>query len=702
MISKPLKVEVKKISSVDIGKFDGGLYQNGPQLAPNNAIIDSKDVEIDFYGYPGPRRKMVHFLPDTVESTYQKYPVLWNDLIYYFTADQGGIYFCQEGDAGWTKCGGSNTFTTNNGGMPKFLRTLDNVLILNGKNGDRLAYADLTVSGFPITKYTAVADPTVAPTLTSTGLGTGTQPFNVYYAYSYTSQVGETVLSPIQHIQVSTSRTSDGSTGWTSLSTPGSVTVTLGGSIPAGAKFWNVYMAVTSTSGTIQDTDMILLAPQLDLAKTEFIDNGTLALNLNSLAPIANSTSGPRVEDGIVFEGIPLLFGDQDDPYAIWIGGYSIYALDFSISHGGYKAEFEKGTNFYPNSIVGFRTGTGVASLLVFFSNTEGVSHQALLAQQTVTYGTQTFSVWTFTSQHQGGAGVSSSNSAVNYLGQLNFLSTDGFISMDTAASRFNVLSLVPISHPIREYVNSIKVSAMVHVVGCAWENKFAWLIPSYGFDTPQDILIYDLNNPGIGGKGAWYTLDIPANWIGVVTPSNEPAFVYVSQGKSTYKLTDTGPTYDMIEGVPTTFSTSITGPIISVSGESHNEWMALVQTVFYFINLVGTVTVGVNYWTQDGVMKTKTFTFDGPAYVPSTAEGWGDPQWTYSAFPQVDGWSASVVVPVSSLATNAVSARVKVNIDDIVNEFQYFLNTSSGYNDYKFKSVSFEGIELGVRPDLN
>src|SRR5665213_1899119 len=306
MIGKPLPVPVKKIASTDIPKFDGGLFMGGAALAPNNSITDSNNVELDFFGYPGPRRKMVKFLPDTVETTYQKYPVLWNGLLYYFTADNGQIVYCQEGDSGWTACGGTNTFVTNNGGLPKFLRVLDNLLILNGKNGDNLAYVDLTTSGFPIVKYSAIADPTGATTSALTGLSSG--PFNIYYAYSYTASVGETNLSPIETISIDQTRDA-----WTGLSTPGLITLTRPGTPPAGAQFWNVYMATTATSGSIQVTDMLMIAASIDLSTDTFIDNGTLSLNLSSLAPIANSTAGPRVENGITFEGNPLLFGDQDN-----------------------------------------------------------------------------------------------------------------------------------------------------------------------------------------------------------------------------------------------------------------------------------------------------------------------------------------------------------------------------------------------------
>src|SRR6188474_2512028 len=102
MIGKPAPVPQKQISSVDVPNFAGGLYLQGAQNAPNNAFIDSKDVELSTDGYIIPRRKLSRFLPDTVESVNQIFPVLWNNEIFYFTADDGKIRFCQEGDDAWT------------------------------------------------------------------------------------------------------------------------------------------------------------------------------------------------------------------------------------------------------------------------------------------------------------------------------------------------------------------------------------------------------------------------------------------------------------------------------------------------------------------------------------------------------------------------------------------------------------------------
>lgn len=701
MVDNPVKVTPSRISSEDITKFDGGLFLNGVQSAPKNTFVSGSNVTTNKNGFLEPRRGLSFFLPDTVETTYQKFPVLWSGNLYYFVADNGKIRFCQEGDSDWTDCSGTdNSFTTNAGGVCTFIRALDAVLILNGGNGDGLAYVDLATAGFPVVKYTAVTNPTTAPTSTLTGLSAGS--FSIYYAYSYSGKVGETELSSIATISINHSRDE-----WPTLTTPGTIKLSRpAGSPPAGAQYWNLYIALASTGGTIQPSDMLRLASKLDLANHDFLDNGALAIDLGSVPPLANSTAGPKVTHGITANGTPILWGDQDDPYNIWIGGAGPYALDFSISNGGYRAEPEKGSNYYPSAIIGFRTGQGAPALTVLYSNTEGLSKQAVLEQQTVTYGDRSFTVWGVTEQHYGAAGVAAPNSAINYNGKLMFLSTDGFLSMQTQPTVQNVISMKPISTPIDSYVRSIKVSAMDKVVGAGWNNKYMWIVPNDGFDTPQQILILDTNNPGVAGDGAWHTIDVPADWIGVVSPQESAAFVYICQGNKTYKLLDVTGTYDVKNGINVPFATSVTSPFVPLGGEAHNGWQACIQAVFYLVGLVGTITLGVRFRNQsgskNGTTKVKTKVYQGPVFVPSTVGGWGDPHYTYSAFPQIAGYVGGAPIDAADGQLTSVDVRVAVPIDDIVNEAQWFLETDAGYNDYQLRAVSYEGVNLGIRPDLS
>lgn len=693
-VDNPVNVPEQEISSVDVVGWAAGLNLNGPQNAPINSFIDSKDIELDIDGFMIPRRTLLPFLPDTIQTTYMKLPVLWNNILYYITADNNNIKYCQEGDATWTNCGGTNTFVTQNGGKPKFLRVLDKVLILNGTNGDKLAFIDLAVTGFPVTKYSLVTNPPTVMTAALTSITTGA--LSIYYAFSYSGAIGQTLLNPILTQSINVPRDQ-----WQTMTTPGKITLTRPGSPPTGAKYWNVFVALASTGGAITASDMLELALKLDLNQTTFVDDGSLDINLGSVAPTANSTDGPRVDQGIVEDGNPILFGDVIDSENIYIGGGGPYALDFSISNGGYLAQPEKGTNFEVTSIIGFRNGQGIPSLTVLFSNTEGLSKQSVLEQQTITYGDQSFSVWGVTEQHYGAAGVSAPNSPINYNGKLLFLSTDGFMSMNTQALRQNVISTDPISvQSIDPYVRTIKNSAMKEIVGAGWDNKYMWTVPNGGFDTPQQILICDDNNQ-TNNKGAWYTLDIPSQWIGVVSPRNDPAFVYVCQGKKTFKLLDSSATYDTVDGVNVPFSTRATGPLVGMGGNARNTWQADVQVMFNILGLVGDITIGVTYRNQNGKLKTKTRVVSGPVFQPSGAGGWGDTGWAYGGFVSPGLSSHPAINNATGSLANAIDIRVPVQIDDLMNEAQWFYMTPVGYSNFKMRAISFEGINLGVSPDL-
>lgn len=710
MISKPAPVPQKEITSVDVQGFGGGLNLNGAQNAPSNAWIDSKDVGLTPDGYIIPRSSLIPFLPDTVDVVYQIYPVVWNGNIYYITADRislgggataGQIVYCKEGDTSWTVAGAvggsTNTVTVNNGGKPEFIRALDTVIVMNGQNGDKVAFLDLTTTPFKLRQVAAIADPGSAPTDVLTNLAAGA--FNIYYAYSFTTATGETNLSPILTQSINIVRDQWGNVP----ATPSSIKLTRAAA-PVGAQYWNLYIALAATGGTIVAADMLQLATGLDLSTVNFVDDGSLGINLAGIAPINNSTDGPKISHGIVEEGNPILFGDMAVPQNIWIGGGGINALTFSTALGGYKAQPNLGTNFQVTQVIGFRNGQGIPSLTVLFSNTQGLSEQAVLEQQTVTYGGTTFTVWGVVSQHYGAAGVAAADSAINYNGKLVFMSTDGVMMMNTQPLRQNVISTDNLTiKTMAPYIQQIKNSAMNTIVGTAWDNRFLLTMPSNGFSTPQQILVIDDNNkvPENDNNGAFYTYNIPAQWIDVVSPTNEAAFIYVVQGNHSYKLQQATATFDTKGGVPVPFSTSATGPFIPMGNGARNRWQADVQAMFYVMGLVGTITVGVNYRNQNGKIKTKSKTYVGPPYVPTKGGGWGDTQWTYAHFPAIPGWGRSPQITTSLVPLVPLDVRIPVQIDDLTNEAQWFFSTDTGYNNFKLRVINFEGIDLGVKPDL-
>lgn len=691
-VKDPVKVPQKDITSLDITGFAGGLNLLGEENAKGNEIVDSGNVELSVDGFLQPRKSLEKWLPDTVGTSYEKYPAIWEGIIYNFTADDGKIKWCVAGDNEWTDCGGDNSITMGDRVKIKFLRILDVLLILGGAGGNKLAYVDLATKN--VVKYSFVADPTDPLTAVATGI-TASGSYKIYYGYTYSSAVGETLISPILEQDISKPRDQWDPDGGEYLT----ITRPDFGSEPAGARFWNLYIALAANGGVIQDSDMLMLAGGLDLNQGSIVDNGTLAIDVGrGNPPFENSTDGPRAKHGIETNGRPVLYGIVDengnDTGDVLIGGDGEYALDFSASNGGFRSQPSKGTNYYPNVVIGFRNGQGIPSLTILFSNTQGIGKQATLEQQTINYGNQSFVVWGVTEQNYGAAGVAAAYSAINYKGRLSFFSTDGPMTMDTQPQLQNVLATRGIDDKINPYMRRIKVEALQEIIGTAWENKEMWLIPAAGFDTPTNIAIHDLNN-----DGAWYILDIAADWIGTVSPPDSPAFVYISQGNKTLKLFDSFGTVDYIDG-PTNFETWATGALIGFK-ESYNSYQALVQAVFYVRNFIGNIEVGVNYRNLNGVMKTKSKIFEGPVYVRSWAGSWDDPQFNYNSFPMPAGWDAQVELSETNSAVERITKRIPLNINDLASAVQWWYRTAAGYNDYQLRVVSFEGENLGVKPDL-
>lgn len=200
-VEKPVPVPKKRIGSVDITGFSGGLFLNGEQNAKGNQLVEpTNNVEPSINGFLGPRKSLQRWLPETVDPGYEIYPALWEGEVINFTADDDKIKYIVEGDNEWTDCVGDNSITMGEGVKIKFLRVLDVLLILGGAGDNKLAYVKLDTK--EVVKYTAVDDPTDPLTASPTGI-TNSGSFKIYYGYTYSSSVGETKISPILEYTIS-------------------------------------------------------------------------------------------------------------------------------------------------------------------------------------------------------------------------------------------------------------------------------------------------------------------------------------------------------------------------------------------------------------------------------------------------------------------------------------------------------------------
>lgn len=691
-VEDPAKVPSKNITSLDITSFDGGLDERGASNAAPNTFVFGRNVMVNSRGLLTHRYKLRTWLPSLAEGEIagEVFPCIYEGELYYLTASEGRIKYCQRGDSSWSDVGGNNQVSTGPNIINTFNRAKDAVAVTNGV--DKLRYVDLKT--MTMVQFVAVADPTTAPTATATGIS-NSGGSKVYYAITFNSTVGETKLSPILTQAVSKSRVS-----WKTDGTE-YVTVTRNNSAPANAKSWNLYGAMDAAGGTIAPTDMMMLASGLDINTTTFMDTGTIPIDLTrGTAPEDNYTDGPIASYAMEMEGRLIFWGIKTAPYDVYISGYSeSEPITLNPAQGGYRAELNKGTNYYPMSMVGFRNGQGLPSLTVLFSNTEGLSKQSIMEQQTVTYGNYSSVVWAVTEQNYGAAGVSSPYGVSNYNGGLHFLSTDGVMKMDTEASMQNVLSTLPTGNLIEKTVGSIRNAHRHKVVSTAWNNRVLWAVPSRGYDFNNQIIVYDVHNKD---KPRWYTYDIPAQWVGTVSPDDEAAFVYVSQDNHFYQLVEGYVAADDTQiGTTAPFPVEARGALIGLN-EAHNAYMAVVQVVFYLTGFVGSVTVSVTYRNESGKLKTKSVKrYSKNSYVQSTTGNWSDDDYRYDGDTDVLGWD-EIATMDSSGDAGKMDDRIKIRMNVIASELQWAISTDViEKSSFVLRSVSYEGERLGVKVDL-
>lgn len=684
------KVPQAKISSLDITSAAGGLDQRGEANIAPNAFSVGRNVMVNSQGLATYRLVKKRFLPDTVEPAGQAYPVFWQGVLRYFTADAGKIKHTVEGNMSWNVCTGDSVQTT--GLMVTFLRVMDKVFIMNGE--EELGFVDLNSITFSVVHYTAVADPVLAPTGANTVLGA--TPYKVYYAFSYNSVVGKTKTSPILTQGVSKIRDQ-----WKADGTEG-VTITDPNPVPAGALSRNIYFAAAPAGGTIQVSDMLPLALGLDINTPTWFDNGQTEVRIDAgLAPEKNSTRGPKAKYAIEIEGRPFFFGIKDDEYAVLIGGDGEHADTFSEDVGGYRLVLNQGTNFYPKSVVGFRNGQGIPSITVLFSNTEGLSKQSIIEQQTVSLGTFSGTVWGQTDQNYGAAGVSSPYAVTNYRGMLVLPTTDGILKLDTQASLQNVLLPQRISDPVIDEIQSIQVNLLDKIVGTAWANRIMFAVPARGFNYNNLILIYDTSRKD---QECWYTFDMAARWIGTVSPPGATGFVYIAQDNHFFRLEEGYVARDeTANGLTEPFPFQYTSALIGTNA-AHTGYFAVVQAVFYLADFIGTATITVTWRDfQSGKMKSKSKIVHNGEYAKSSVGGWSSPGYQYNVNTPTDvlTWS-DVDIITDDQNAEKTSRRFRIPLNNVVtNEMQATVVMNLDGSALTIRSTSFEGQPLGTSPDI-
>lgn len=687
-VKKPVQIKDVNINSIGSNSFNGGLDQRGPWNIPANALSVARNAMVNSSGNVVKRYVKKRWLPDTVGFNGEVKAVYYGSQNYYFVADDGKVKYIQSGDLAWTDCGGDNEVTTTPGLMTTFLRINDCLLVLNGV--DKLRYIDL--SNMEMVVFEHVDDPSSAPTATATGI-TASGSNIVYYGVTYNGAGGgETNMSPILSQAVSKARSA-----W-ALDGSEYLTITNTDTPPPEAESWNLYASVSIEGSSPQSYDLVLLKSNIPLGTTTFDDNGSIPFNIyGGRGPTENSTEGIVAKMGKDETGTAILYGDPENPYTLYFGGTTEQGVAFGAKSGAERLELNKGTDFYPTSVIGFRNNQGLPNILALFNSSQGISKQQIISQKTINYDGGVINYWGADELNAGASSTSSPYATLTYLGKLLFPSSEGIVAIDTQAQIQNVLSSGIITEKVRDTYKSILSSQYEKIVATASNNKVFFAVPSRGYTYNNQIMIYDLNNPD---NPIWYIWDVKADWIGTVSPRNSNSFVYIRDGNKFYRLEEGFVSQDDGALLSEHFPVVASGSLLP-SNPGKNNFYAVSQAVFYVVNWVGDITIEISWFDKNGEPGSESRTFSSGSYALNDEAGWDNNIYFEGQdFTSQAGWDA--VMPIVGIAgAQKRRERLKIDLPDIeVNELQFVISSNSN-SSYDLVNVAYEGVNIGIIGDM-
>lgn len=622
-----------KISFVSCPGWPQGSYSYpDADRVPAGGLAVAENVQLTQYGTVGPRPglslygaqpigtvlgeifEFVHLNTTTNPNTHETWRISMQVI--------GGVgVLCVAKDQqAWQQISGKTYSAT---APAHFEQVFGMVSITNGY--DNISYFD--VNAFTITLTQALS----VPSMTS-AVATGISGSNVTLRYrAAAANQGETPASVAITVGVSEER---------DLWNGTSQYVTIQGTVPAGAQRINLYV------GEIAGDEYFLTSIAVSSGQTTFtfVDTGSVAETTTRLAPVGDSTAGPRTTRVKNIAGIPYMVGDSDDFGKVWFGGTGNDALDFSAYNGGGYVYPNKGGKDFPVVVKPFRDGKGTPIVCVLSQGTNGQGKRYLLSPASTTLGS-TVITYMAVQEDNGQVGTDSPDGVVLYNDALWYPSATGFQTTNTKPQIQNILSTASISLNIQDRVQSLTSLTMGSCVGLAYEQIIYWALP-FGQTANNQIWMLDLRNNGAWLE-PWY---IDCQWMMLYHDNSDGLTKFLLLvNNEIYMLDPSMQTND--NGTP--FSTNIgTGnlkfaPDGSISGN-------VIDVTFVFLRPQGNINLSAQFNTPDGLV---TYTDVLQASTAQGIPGWGLYGWGEA------GWG-NYVQGVGTIKEITSTPRVPITID--------------------------------------
>lgn len=628
------------ISQLDIGR------------TPNTGLAGATNVMLYQDGTIGPRYSLVPYgqtplgtiLGEVYEFlnsiTLEKWLITLQNV-----AGTTKVTICKDGGA-WTIVNGK---TYDNTAPAHFVQVDDKVLVMNGV--DNLSYLNILTN--TVIPFTAISAPLI-PTVTPTGLSGTT--YTYYYTITANSTVGETEASPVKSQQVSLIRGA-----WDATSNY----LTVSWSAVVGAQSYNVYVGETAS-------EQYLVASAI--TGTSFKDDGTAQKLVTQIAPVQNTTNGPKVTRATVINGQVFFTGDKDNPRYVRYGGKGNQVLNLSSAAGGGWNEIGRGTKEFPVAVKSFRNGQGTPTPMVLCRGTNGSGKRYTMTASTVTVGTEIIDYFDV-KEDNGQDGTDSPDGVLTYQDQLIYPSRQAFKSTLTKPQIQNLLSTDEISTKIDQDVTNLNINYMNKCVGLANEGRLYWALP-VGTTSNNQIWVLDFKR-----KGAWMLpFNIAADWMCLYEDNAGTSHHLILSGNRLYDLNKQQATMDG----STSFPTNITSGQWRFS-EDGEEWATVTAVTFVFLRPRGTINVSVQGKTEDEPLTTVG---SDSFQSLSNMVGWSESAWSTLQ------WGQTQSVPI---AYGNSREKIRIEIEEDMNWLTWSVDTSEGNTSYQLSDVIMEYVKIGL-----
>lgn len=348
-------------------------------------------------------------------------------------------------------------------------------------------FSYVNIPTFTWVGFTGISTPgTVTPSLGSS-LSSG--PNQLYYQVTAVSQSGETPPSPVATQGTNLARSSWWNPNATQVAS-NNIYVQLSWTAVSNAVGYNIYLS-DGVSGVSYYLDSVTNSGTGTITYTDY---GYAAINDFIVVPLTDTTVAPKFNWIALSDNRLYATGDPNNPNRVYYASTGQNSLAFNALLGGGWVDILPGGKQKPYYVGQFRNGQGNPMTTVLLSEQTGYGSTWHCAITTSTIGNTVIAIPTVT-QSLDGFGTTAPRSVVQTNQNVYFHSPGpaGVYSTGSVPTLFNILSTNEISYVIRPDMKALNFASTPNIAGIEFDRKIFYSVPS-GAAINNRLMVYDLN----------------------------------------------------------------------------------------------------------------------------------------------------------------------------------------------------------------